>query len=324
MRRVSTPELSVVVASHERPLRLRWLLNALDQQTLDPALWEVVICHDSRGPETEQVLAGHPLALAGVLRWTQLAPGTAPPGANRNAALRLARAPTIVFTDDDCRPPEGWLETVRAAVARHPGAIVQGRVEGDPDEYAMRHSSYPRGQFFPQVPRPWAECCNIVYPRELVQRIGGFLEDMYTGEDTELNIRARAAGAPYVGDWEMLNYHAIDEGTVLDWIRGASRWGDLALLLKRHPEFRSEFPMWVFWKRTHAWLLLLLLGLRLERSNPLWLLLMVPWGIQWQSRHPGVRGRLRHLIELPGWAVIDLAEMLALVRGSVRYRTVLL
>jgi GT2 family glycosyltransferase len=319
-----TPELSVVVASHDRPLRLRWLLNALDQQTLDRSLWEVVVCHDSSGPETDELLAGHPLAAAGTLRSTRLEPGTAPPGANRNAALKLARAPTIVFTDDDCRPPEQWLDTVRAAVARHPGAIIQGRVEGDPDERAMRHSTFPRTQYFPHVPRPWAECCNIVYPRSAIDAVGGFVEDVYTGEDTDLNIRARAAGGRYVGDPEMLNYHAVDEGSVLSWVRGAGRWADLTLLVKRHPEFRRHFPMWMFMKRTHVWLPLAVLGLRLERRNPLWAALVVPWAIQWQGRHPGTRGRLRHLIELPGWAAIDSAEMLALLRGSIKHRTVLL
>jgi GT2 family glycosyltransferase len=319
-----SPELSVVVASHNRPLRLRWLLNALQEQTLDRDLWEVVVCHDSAGPETDELLRQHPLGRDGTLRFTRLPVGSAPPGANRNAALRLTNASTIVFTDDDCRPPPEWLANVRAAVQRHPGAIIQGLVEGDPDEYGMRHSPYPRGQYFPSVPRPWAECCNIVYPRDLIERVGGFVEDVYTGEDTDLNVRARAAGGRYVGDTGMLTYHAISEGSLRDWIRGVWRWGDLALLVKRHPDLREEFPLWIFWKRTHLWVLVALAGATLERRNPLWAALVIPWAIQWQNRHPGIRGRLRFLMELPGWAVIDLAEIAALARGSVRHRAVLL
>src|SRR6478672_2900983 len=72
-------ELSVIVASHDRPLRLRWLLNALEAQTLDRALWEVVVGHDSAGPETEELLTTHPLAQAGVLRHVRLEPGTGTP-----------------------------------------------------------------------------------------------------------------------------------------------------------------------------------------------------------------------------------------------------
>ena len=35
--------VSVVVASHARHLRLRWLLNAFEEQTLAPERWEVVV-----------------------------------------------------------------------------------------------------------------------------------------------------------------------------------------------------------------------------------------------------------------------------------------
>ena len=319
------PELSVVVPSHDRPLRLRWLLNALEEQTLDRSLWEVCVCHDSVGPETDELLRTHPLAKAGVLKSTRLPAGTAPPGANRNAALTLATGPTIVFTDDDCRPPEDWLENVHAAVAANPGAIIQGKVVGDPIEVAMRHSHYPRSQYFQKVPRPWAECCNIVYPREYIDRVGGFVEDLYHGEDMDLHLRIReATGAPYVGDEQMLTYHAVEEGWLVTRMKGAQAWRDLVLFVKRHPESRKNFAFGVFWKRTHFWLPIALLGLKLERRNPLWMILVVPWAVQWNPRHGGIRGRIRHLMELPGLALIDAAEIVAMARGSVEHKSPML
>src|SRR4051794_37320240 len=104
-----SPEIAVVVASHDRPLRLRWLLEALSDQTLERDRFEVVVAHDSTGPETDALLQAHPLAEHGTLRRIRRPPGSSPPGANRNAAWRAARAPTVVFTDDDCRPPREWL-----------------------------------------------------------------------------------------------------------------------------------------------------------------------------------------------------------------------
>src|SRR3954452_13853911 len=174
---MAEPEISVVVASHDRPLRLRWLLNALEVQTLPADRWEIIVGHDSNGPETEELLREHPLAAAGVLRHVTLPPGSAPPGANRHAAWRLARAPVIAFTDDDCRPPEDWLERVLAAAQRHPGAIVQGATTKDPDEEAQTHASQYHSQMI-TPPTPWAECCNIIYPREVLERLGGFNEEM--------------------------------------------------------------------------------------------------------------------------------------------------
>jgi GT2 family glycosyltransferase len=321
--RVSIPELSVVVPSHDRPLRLRWLLNALERQTLERSLWEVVVCHDSDGPETDTLLAEHPLARDGTLRAIRLPAGTAPPGANRNRALGIARARTIVFTDDDCRPPEKWLEQVLKAARANPEAIIQGPIWGDPDEIAMRETDFRRTQDQMWTPRPWAECCNIVYPRELIERVGGFPEDVFTGEDTALHRRALATGARYVGDQAMLTYHAIEETGFSGELRGAWRWRDLPLLFKRHPELREHLPLWLFWKRTHAWLPLALLGARLALRNPLGWLLTVPWAIQRQAR-AGTEGRIDYLLQMPLWVIIDATEMAAMVVGSVRYRVVIL
>ncbi len=321
---MSFPELSVVVASHDRPLRLRWLLNALSEQTLDPSRWEVIVCHDSADEETDRVLSQHPLAAAERLRWTRLPAGTARPGANRNAAIELARADTLVFTDDDCRPPEDWLEHVLAAVRRHPGAVVQGAVAPDPDEQAMLRSAHPRSQSFSDVPRPWAECCNIAYPRKLVEAVGGFAEDVVTGEDADLNRRACADGVAYVGEPRMLTYHGVEEGTAFDGIRDARRWGDLALLFKRHPELRRELYLGVFWKRSHAAALLALTGALAFRRGALGAVLAIPWVVSHRSGRSGLRGAVRDVLELPGWAAIDLAEALALARGSLRHHALLL
>src|SRR3954470_6358165 len=94
-------DVSVVVPSHERPLRLRWLLNALEEQTLPRDRWELVVVHDSRGEETATLLDGHPLTEAGVLRHERLEPGTGTPARQRNVGWRRARAPLVAFTDDD-------------------------------------------------------------------------------------------------------------------------------------------------------------------------------------------------------------------------------
>src|SRR4051794_37486096 len=232
---MDAPAIAVVVPSHDRPLRLRWLLNALAEQTLPRDRWELVIGHDSQGPETEELLRTHELTTAGVLRHVTLPAGTAPPGRNRNAAWRLARAPIIAFTDDDCRPPRDWLENALAAARRHPGAIVQGATMPDPEEGVIGvHAPYVRLQSI-WPPRPWAQACNIVYPREVLERCGGFPEDMYVGEDTALAEGAREVGVEYVGATDVVTRHAIDETTLLGMVRGAWRWQELPLLIRRHP-----------------------------------------------------------------------------------------
>jgi glycosyltransferase involved in cell wall biosynthesis len=316
------PDIAVVVPSHDRPLRLRWLLNALEEQTLARDRFEVVIAHDSVGPETEQLLREHPLAEAGVLRHLTLEPGTAPPGRNRNAAWRAARAPIIAFTDDDCRPPVEWLENALAAAERHPGAIVQGSTMPDPTEGTIgRLAPFARLQSI-WPPRPWAQACNIIYPRAVLERCGGFPEDMYVGEDTALAEVARAAGTEYVGAPEVVTRHGIDEITLAEAVRGAWRWQGLPLLLRRHPRMRQEFPGGLFWKRSHAWAPFAVYGFARMKRSRLAALLLVPYIIHatpFYGRDP--RSRLRGLLEVPGRFVVDVSEMLALAWGSLKHRT---
>jgi GT2 family glycosyltransferase len=318
------PEISVVVPSHDRPLRLRWLLNALEEQTLPEDRWEIVVGHDSSGPETEELLRNHPLVQRGTLRHATLPPGSAPPGANRNAALRLARAPIIAFTDDDCRPPEDWLENVLAAARENPGAIIQGATTKDPDEEAVSHAPQYHSQTI-VPPTPWAECCNIIYPRELVERLGGFNEEMYVGEDTELALRAFAQGVEYVGAPEVLTHHAIVETTLPKRLKAIWRWQGMPLLVRMHPEMRRNFPLGFFWKITHIFFPLAVAGAILERRNVLYGALVIPWVVYSAPKHGNdPRGRLREIAELPARAAVDTVEYAALIKGSIKYRSLLI
>jgi glycosyltransferase involved in cell wall biosynthesis len=318
------PELTVVVPSHNRPLRLRWLLNALADQTLDPELWEVAVGHDSSDGETDLLLESHPLSRAGRLLSARLPAGTGTAGTHRNLALTLARAPTVVFTDDDCRPPEHWLENVLAAVRDHPGEIVQGPISPDPDELTMLRAPLAHTQSFADVPRVWAECCNIVYPRDVLEALGGFRSGVLSGEDTDLAQRALAAGITFSGDQRMGTFHAVEEGSVRRAIRGAARWEDVAWLIRDHPQLRSELFLGLFWKRAHASLLLAVCGAIGLRRNVALGLLALPWIVERNAHGPGMRGRLRQLTSLPAWALLDGAEIWYLARGSRRHRALVL
>jgi GT2 family glycosyltransferase len=318
-------DVSVAVPSHNRPIRLLWLLNALEEQTLPRDRFEVIVAHDSSG-ETEELLRSHPLAREGVLRHLSFAPG---PGAaeKRTAAWREARAPLVAFTDDDCRPDPSWLERLVGAAHAHPGAIVQGATQPDPHEVVLvQHTPHAR-TLTVDPPVPWAQTANILYPRDVLERLGGFDESFPDtgGEDTDLAQRGVEAGVQYVGEPRAITYHAVHAGSLWKLLPSVWRWQAVPAVVKRHPSLRDGMPLRVFWKTRHARLALAVLGLALSRRRPWLALLVLPWAIDAMPAYgSGVRGRLRALSELPSRAVIDVVEMAALARGSAKHRTLLL
>jgi GT2 family glycosyltransferase len=320
------PEISVVVASRDRPVRLRWLLNALAEQSLEPTRFEVIVAHDSVGPDTARLLDEHPLAGQGTLRKLEFAPTPWSAGKLRNAGWRAARAPVVAFTDDDCRPPGEWLERALDAARRHPGAIVQGKTQGDPDELVEQNGAHVHSQSI-EPPSVFAQTCNMVYPKDVLEAVGGFVEDppLSAGEDTDLALRARKQGAPYVAAPEVLTYHAVEAASLPRRLRTLWRWQDLAWLVKRHPEVRQELFVGIFWKRTHVWFPFAALAAALSRRSPLWLVLAIPWLVHSTPKHGNdPNGRLREISEVPGRFAYDATEFAALALGSAKHRALLL
>ncbi|MBA2764491.1 MAG: glycosyltransferase [Thermoleophilaceae bacterium] len=321
------PDVTVVVATRNRPRRLERLLDGLADQTLDAGRWNLVVVHEhaSGDADTAAVLAEHPLARSG--RMASL-PGVEGPGpaAMRNVGWRAAHGRMIAFTDDDCRPAPTWLERLLAGAESSPGAIVQGATEPDPEErhlLATRH--WVRTQDI-DPPTIEAQTCNIAYPRELLERLEGFDNAMLpglAGEDTDLCLRGIEAGAVQIAAPDAIVYHAVEPFGALGQIRRALRWQGLAYVSKRHPAFRAHYG--IFWKSRHPLLLLALTGVLLSTRRRSPLALAIPW--LWAVRPPpegGIRGHLAAVKVIPVKALIDLAELAALARGSVRHRTLFL
>ncbi|MBA2764066.1 MAG: glycosyltransferase [Thermoleophilaceae bacterium] len=324
--KLSRPELAVVVATHDRPARLARLLDALAGQTIDAELFEVVVAHHGDAA-TLALIEGHPLQTAGRLRQVDVGQTNRGPAAKRNAGWRAARASTIAFTDDDCRPPPGWLESLLAAVRRDRGAIVQGATRPDPEEAGILDRSPRARTLSVEPPTAWGQTANIAYPQSLLARLGGFDEDFRDpgGEDADLLFRAVGTGATHVAAREAVTYHAVEDLTVWDHVRIATRWSGPVLLVKRHPQFRGHAVLGVFWRARHAWLALALVGLLLGgRRRPLGLLALPYLLLTRPDGYDSPRRRLLALRLLPGTALIDATEIITLARASARYRTLFL
>ena len=312
-----TPEVSVVISTRDRPARLERQLAALWAQTVPPETFEVIVVDDGSGPDTMALLERERTRSGGlrVIR-RDVAAG---PATGRNEGWRAARAPLVAFTDDDCEASPGWLEALLLAAAEHPGAVLQGRILPLPSEepsfgpfsHTIRIEELSRG----------FETANIAYPRELLERLGGFDETSFSkagGEDTDLGWKAVEAGAPAVFVADALTYHAVLGLGPLGMLRRATRWDETVLAYKRHPGLRGTLVLGVFWNREHLHVVRALVALALPQRL---------WWLRWWLAAPYVT----HLVErrsgpllAPYIVTRDLLEIATLLRGSARYRTLVI
>jgi glycosyltransferase involved in cell wall biosynthesis len=312
--------VSVVVASHARELRLRWLLNALEEQTFAEP-WELVIVHDYDADTAERVIHRHPLGDEVTVHAIVSDGG---PGRRRNVGWRAASAELIAFIDDDCRADRDWLARLVSAAREHPGDVIQGRTRPDPFEGAVLKAPHVRTLDIRPV-NSYRETCNILYPRELLARLDGFDEHAITGEDVDLSLRAIAAGTQISAAEDAVAYHAVESFTLPGILRQNLKWRHLAYLVKQHPELRAQLPLGIFWDEDHLLVTAAAAGLVGARRHP-WLLVLAAPYVRKASRRRGGRRRDRALAlaELPGQAVRQLAEVLGMAAGSVRHGTLLL
>ena len=314
--------MSVVVPSHGRPLRLLWLLNALEEQTLAPD--EVVVVHDY-GPRTAaRILDRHPLSGAGRLRQVAIPPGSGSPSRQRNLGWRRARGELVAFVDDDCRPDPRWLETLVAAARGEPGSFAQGATRPDPFELEVMAAPHVR-TLTSEPPNRYVQTCNVIYPRELLDRVGGFDEEVITAEDMDLAIRAREAGARHVAAPDAVVFHAVEALTLAQTFRDGWWWRHLALVVKRHPSLRRTLTLGVFWEPHHALVALMAAGVLGSIRRPAVAALALPWIVHEAGRRGLAPAELAvNALELPGRAVREAGRVATLAAGGARYRTPLL
>jgi GT2 family glycosyltransferase len=314
--------IAVVAATHDRPRRLAEMLEALRAQ--ERPADEVVVVDDGSGAETVALLAAErardDLPLTVIRRDEAGGPATA-----REQGWRATGASLIAFTDDDCAPTPAWLAELERAHEGHPDGFVQGRTLPNPDELGEL-GPFSRTISIRQLDVAF-QTCNIAYPRELLERIGGF--DVATfgrdpgGEDCDLGWRAIEAGAAPLFAPAAVVHHAVDDVGALGKLRVAARWTTPMVAYARHPELRrATFRHGIFWKDIH-WMLFKAVVAALLPSR--WYALRA-WLSYPYLQDVWARGRLEGggPMLAPYFVLHDLIEVAAVARAGVRTRTPML
>jgi glycosyltransferase involved in cell wall biosynthesis len=198
----ASPAVTVVVSTRNRPEHVGACVESvLAMRDID---FELVVVDQSDTDESQRSVAAS--VVDARLRWIRT--DTRGLSTSRNIAIDNARAPILVFTDDDCRVEPTWASGIAARFAADPAlGMVFGRValaledrtQGFAADFEPAADRWLVGSL-PEAHEAWGVGANMAVRRSAFDQIGTFDPKLGAGaalhaaEETDLTIRAVTAG----------------------------------------------------------------------------------------------------------------------------------
>jgi glycosyltransferase involved in cell wall biosynthesis len=198
--------ISVIIPHLNQPDGLEACLCSLDAQSLDAALFEVIVVDNGSPVSPAEVVARH----RGARLLREARPG---PGPARNTGAASATGEVFAFIDADCRAHPNWLRTALQTLrSSPPGTILGGDVriwrdgskeltaiEAYESVFAYRFKRYIEQHGF-------SGTGNLAMFRADFETIGPFA-GIQVAEDMEWGQRACAAGFQFRYVPDMIVFH---------------------------------------------------------------------------------------------------------------------
>jgi serine acetyltransferase/GT2 family glycosyltransferase len=243
-----SPRASVVVATYNRGASIERLVRQLAAQTVARDLEVVIVDDGSREDPTPRLRAlAVPFSLA-IER--QKNAGAA---AARHRAVTLARAPVILFLDDDMQVDPHLVAAHLELHDRDPNAVVLGRIKPDPEmklELFERFHADVLERFARDVISgkvtfrgPNVYTGNLSMKREAYLRAGGFDATLGHSEDAELGVRLEKNGATFYLSDDAASIHSSDRDSLAGFRKRAKAYGTFdSRIGKKHPDVPHASP----------------------------------------------------------------------------------
>ena len=212
------PSVSVIIPAFNEEALITGTLRALADVDYPAGKLEILVVDNGSTDRTRS--AAEELG-ATVL----VSPGATVAGLRNLGAARSTGA-VLAFLDADCLPVREWL--TRAVASLEAGAGVTGSRVAAPERagWVERAWFQPPPQGRREV--PYINSGNLIVGRALFEGLGGFSEELVTGEDSEFCRRARAR-APVIADDGIRVVHLGNPKTLRQFLRREA-WHGLGAL----------------------------------------------------------------------------------------------
>lgn len=185
-------KISVVIPTYNRRASLSRCLGAIEKQTLDRSLFEVIVVNDGSPDDTAGYLNNY-ISETGV-NLVSVNKENEGPAMARNSAIGIARGGFVAFTDDDCVPHERWLEDLLEDFPDDPlCAGLGGKILRLYDTLLSRYIDEvtPLAHQIDEDEINFLVTANAMYRSSVLQQMDGFHTQITWagGEDPELSLR---------------------------------------------------------------------------------------------------------------------------------------
>ena len=174
------PEISVIIPCFGHSVELEACLYGLQNQQCNVP-FEVIVVDSASDQQVKEVIDKFPQVRL-IRSKNRLFPGSA-----RNLGVREAASDNLAFLDADCIPYPDWIQQAYVAL-QEKNAIFGGPILNVRPIHSvawtdnrLQFANFQRGRqanWIKHVPS-----CNMLVPKNLFDKLGGFREDLLSGED---------------------------------------------------------------------------------------------------------------------------------------------
>jgi len=208
-------KVSVIIPTYNRKDQLEKLLYSLNNQTLSPSQFEIIVVDDGSSDGTEEwLMKNMDQFRAKISFYPQVHGG---PGAARNLGMEKAHGDIFAFIDTDCIAHPEWLEhLIKPFHSEKVGEVGGREIINDKDPLLMRCFHYLmtsplttgglRGKRGRRLANFYPRTFNMAISRKAYQVTEGF-KKMFHAEDIELSYRIKKKGFYLIYEDSARVYH---------------------------------------------------------------------------------------------------------------------
>jgi len=243
------PTISVIIPTYNRVSNLKRTLDALSLQSYPFCDFEVIVVSDGCTDETSSAIRGY----EGPCTLHLIEQGNQGAAAARNHGAEYAKAPVLLFLDDDVEPMPALVEGHARA---HQGKRHQVVIGPYPSaaEFDLNFASLERRAWWDQTFNSMSALGhrfsftdlvsgNCSVDAELFGRVGRFDPTFNCHEDSELGMRLIKSGADFTFAAEASARHHEDRSVARSFQRKREEGETDVRMVRLYPELLSVLPV---------------------------------------------------------------------------------